>query len=83
MAYSQEEALMQQIDGGGPNVSFETAWQPLCGRFQALNQFAGGLATVFPGTSSVESDFSILKRSKDEFSTALTDFSLEGVLHAK
>ena len=48
-----------------------------------MNNFIGGLATMFPGTSSVESDFSILKWSKDEFSMALNDFSLEGVLHAK
>ena len=82
-AYSKEEATKRQIDAGGPNQSFEAAWEPIQGRFPLLNDFVGGLATVFPGTSSVESDFSILKWSKDEFSMALTDFSLEGVLHAK
>ena len=82
-AYIIEEALKEQIDAGGENESFEAAWEPIRKRFPTLNEFAGGLATVFPGTSNVESDFSILKWSKDEFSMALTDFSLEGVLHAK
>ena len=52
-------------------------------RFPLLNQFIGGFGTVFPGTSTVESDFLILKWSKDDFSTAMMDFSLEGILHTK
>jgi hypothetical protein len=43
----------------------------------------GGLATVFLGTATVESDFSVLKYAKNDYRTALTDFSLEGILHAK
>ena len=82
-AYSKEEATKRQIDAGVPNQSFEAATEPIQGRLPLLNDFVGGLATVFPGTSSVESDFSILKWSKDEFSMSLTNFSLEGVLHAK
>ena len=62
---------------------FEAAWKPFQSRFPMLTQFLGGLGTVFPGTSSVEADFSLLKWSKDDFSAALTDFSLEGILHAK
>jgi hypothetical protein len=45
--------------------------------------FCGGLATAFPGTSSVESDFSIVKWEKDDCQIGLTNFSLEGILHAK
>ena len=81
-AYSKEEATKIQIVAGVPNQSFEVAWEPIQGRFPLLNDFVGGLATVFPGTSIVGYDFFILKWSKDEFSMALTDFSLEGVLHA-
>ena len=66
-----------------PNQSYEAAWEPIQSQFQLLNNFVGGIALFFPGTSSVESDFSILKWSNDEFSMALTDFSLEGVLHEK
>ena len=43
----------------------------------------GGLATVFPDTASVESDFSVLGWEKDTYRSALTDFSLEGLLHAR
>ena len=45
--------------------------------------FCGGIASAFPGTSTVESDFSIVKYEKDEYRMSLTDFSLEGILHSK
>ncbi|KAF4045728.1 hypothetical protein GN244_ATG01900 [Phytophthora infestans] len=61
----------------------EDAWNKVDGKFAALKRFAGGLATTFPGTSTVESDFSILKRKKPPSKSRLTNFSLEGVLHAK
>ncbi len=48
-----------------------------------LREFSGGLATVFPNTASVESDFSVLKWEKDEYRQSLTDLSLEGILHSK
>ena len=41
------------------------------------------MATAFPGTSNVESDFSIVKWEKDVMQMNLSDFSLEGILHAK
>lgn len=46
-------------------------------------QFLGGLASVFPGTSTVESDFSVIGNEKNEYRTSLTDFSLEGILQCK
>ncbi|KAH8944818.1 hypothetical protein BDL97_12G005300 [Sphagnum fallax] len=52
-------------------------------RFPALFEFAGGLASVFPGTSTVEADFSRLRREKDIFKQSLSDFGLECVLHAQ
>jgi hypothetical protein len=45
-------------------------------RFPKLSQFCAGIATVFPGTSTVESDFSVLNWECDEFRSSLTDFSL-------
>jgi len=45
--------------------------------------FCGGLATKFSGTSSVESDFSLIGLEKDEYRTGLNDLSLKGILHAK
>jgi len=46
-------------------------------------QFFGGLASVFPVTSTVESDFSIIGYEKDDYRQALTNFSLEGVMQCK
>jgi hypothetical protein len=52
-------------------------------RFSAIRAFCRDLATSFPNTASVESDFSILGWGKDAFRKSLTDFSLEGILHCK
>jgi len=38
--------------------------------------------TVFPGTATVESDFSV-RREKNDFRKDLSNFGLEGVLQAK
>jgi hypothetical protein len=48
-----------------------------------LRRFWAGLATVFPNSTSVESDFSILKWELDEFRKSLLDLSLEGIFQAK
>jgi hypothetical protein len=53
------------------------------GRFEKLKEFCGGLGTVFPGTATVESDFSIVNFEKNDYRAALTDLSLEGILHSK
>ena len=39
--------------------------------------------SVFPGTSQVESDFSIIKIEKDDFRIFLTDLSIKGILCSK
>jgi hypothetical protein len=36
--------------------------------------FAGGLASIFPGRSTVESDFSVISCEKDKYRTSLTNF---------
>ena len=63
--------------------SFAEAWAPFDNRFEPLKRFFGGLATVFPGTATVESDFSLINWEKDDFRAQLTDLSLEGILHSK
>ena len=45
--------------------------------------FAGGIASMLPNTATVESDFSVIGAEKNMFRQSLTDFSLEGILHAK
>jgi hypothetical protein len=45
--------------------------------------FAGGLASVYPGTMRVKSDFSVIGWEMYKFRSALMDISLEGIMHAK
>ena len=62
---------------------FKDVWLYTSGRFPVLRDFWGGLATVFPGTATVESDFSIVKYAMNDFRNSLKDLLLEGILHAK
>jgi hypothetical protein len=62
---------------------FRESWKLLEGRFEELVDFSGGLATIIPGTATVESDFSVIGWEKDIYRNALTAFSLEGLLHAR
>ena len=52
-------------------------------KYADLRMYCGGIASVMPGTSSVEADFSLIHWTKDPNSSALTDFSLEAILHCK
>jgi hypothetical protein len=59
----------------------DDGWHVLGEKFMLLRHLAGGLATVFPNTAAVKSVFSQTKREKNEFRSALTHFSREGILH--
>jgi len=63
--------------------SFEQCWSPLGSEFEDLQRFCGAIESITPGTSSIESDFSLINRTKDSSSQSLTDFSLESILHCK
>ena len=82
-AYRREDELKRILDTFDHKTTFTEAWQSLVDRMPLLCQFVGGLASVFPGTSTVEADFSVIGWEKDEYRTALTNFSLEGILHCK
>ena len=41
----------------------------------------GGLDTIFPGTSTLESNFLVVKYNKNKNHMSLSDFSLGGILH--
>lgn len=81
--YVKEEAFRSMLDAIDVNTGFCEAWSLVQNRFPKLCEFAGGLASVYPGTARVESDFSIIGWEKDEYRTALMDVSLEGIMHAK
>ena len=83
-AYRTEPPLQTALDEmTGTSVSFQDAWAPVAGRFKMLKEFCGGIATVFPNSTTVEADFSRFGLEKTEYRKSLTDLSLEGVLHSK
>ena len=47
------------------SMSFEKAWRLQAKTYPLLYQLAGVLAPVFPGTSRVENDFSIINWEKN------------------
>jgi hypothetical protein len=62
MAYRRENGILSIVDQHDHTTSFNEAWDSLDGaRFDQLHRFCAGLAIVFPNSTSVESDFSILK----------------------
>jgi hypothetical protein len=81
--YRAECSLRTGIDRCSLMTPFRESWKLLEGRFEELVDFAGGLATIFPGTATVESDFSVIAWEEDIYRSALTDFSLEVLPHAR
>jgi hypothetical protein len=83
-AYRRENDISSIVDQHDHTTSFNEAWDSLDGaRFDQLRHFCAGLATVFPNSTSVESDFLILKWELDEFRKSLLDLPLEGIFQAK
>ena len=83
-AYREESAFKAVVDKcNDGRTDFVAGWAHCTDRFPSLQTFCGGLASVFPNTSTVEADFSVIGWEKDEYRQSLTDFSLEIILHAK
>ena len=59
------------------------AWKPLGSSFELLKRFCGALASVFPTTATVESDFSLINIECDDQRRSLSQLSLAGILHSK
>ncbi|KAI2493008.1 hypothetical protein MHU86_2095 [Fragilaria crotonensis] len=84
MHYRTDDVVKQAIDSLRPTCSFEENWRVLGNAsFPNLIEFCGVIATLFPGTCTVESDFSILRWEKDDFRKSLSDFGLQAVLQTK
>ena len=79
--YRSDDAMRNEIDKHDANTLFNDDWDCVP-RFKRLRAFCGGLATIFPSTKSVESDFLILKWELDDFRTALMHLSLKGIFQA-
>lgn len=54
-----------------------------CFKCKCLRDFAGGLASPFPHTATVESDFSIVQWETDGTRGHLGYYSIEGVMQCK
>jgi hypothetical protein len=72
--------LSDQLAKHNPTTGFDDAWRPVGLSFLVLKQSCGGLASVLPGTATIESDFSALKWEFDEYRSRLTEISLEGMM---
>ena len=78
-----EAGFRQKIEAMDDTISFDDTWKPISASYPLLSMFFGWLATVFPGTSTVESNFSVIGFDKDDYRQSLTNFSLEGILQCK
>jgi hypothetical protein len=81
--YHQDPLLKDMLDSMKDIIAYHDAWVSLRSQFPKLYEFSSGLATIYPGTTRGQSDFSILGWEKDAYRYALMDFSLEGVMHSK
>jgi hypothetical protein len=81
--YNNDQHIKQIIDSYKHTVSFNEVWDKIGVPFNQLRQFCSGLATAFPNTTSIESDFSILKWEKDDNHSSMTDPTLEGIFQCK
>ena len=78
---NNSEVTLDKCDN---TASFETGWSIVkAKKFDVLRDFCGAIASVFPNTATVESDFSVLGWEKDEYRQSLTDLSLEGIIQCK
>lgn len=84
---AREPTLEHTLQKAGSNASgyfnFSKAWSTIYRRFPHSYKIACGLASVLPNTATVEADFSMINYERDWYRSALTSFSLEGILHAK
>lgn len=83
LAYQEEAGIKNSLDALRGVQSMKQCWSSLDESYDLLRMFCGGIATVTPGTSSVEADFSAINWIKDPNSSRMTDFSLESILHCK
>ena len=77
--YENNKAVRDKLDNHNIKTPFNDAWDavPKC---KQLRAFCGGLATVFPNTTAVESDFSIVNWELDEYRSLLMQAKQRAVL---
>jgi hypothetical protein len=82
--HRHDETIRTVIDQSSClKTAFADGWAGVGSPVPSLQRFCGDIASSFPNTATVESNFSILGWEKNFYRACLTDFSLEGILHAK
>ena len=84
--YNREDAFKVRLDKHTHKTGFNQAWSDIDDggqKFSRLRSFVGNLATAFPNTAPVESDYNILKWEKDEFRSSMSHLTIEGIFQAK
>jgi hypothetical protein len=76
-SYHRQPDVKSSIDSFDDSAAYLEAWISLQNTYPLLERFGGGLAAIFPGTSTVESDFSVVKYEKNKNRMSLTDASPE------
>ena len=84
-AIRESPKLKKVVSAHTYKTSFDDAWDALPPKpvLTHLRAFCGGLATAFANTTSVESDFSILKCEEDPHRSCLMALSVEGIFQTK
>jgi hypothetical protein len=58
--------VTSSIDSIDDSAAYRDAWIGPQNTYPLLERFVGVLATIFPGTSNVKSDFSVVKYEKNK-----------------
>lgn len=76
------EAALKDGLAARTHLDFSTSWAPCGSRFQALEIFAAGLATVTP-TSRVDGNVTLMGVRRSAYRAGMANFALEGTMYSK
>ncbi|CEG50521.1 uncharacterized protein PHALS_00659 [Plasmopara halstedii] len=87
-AFALDENLRCALEMCTPETPFRVAWNLMDARFDSLEAFAGGVATVWPSLVVPVADrnlcdFVLCIKQMEEARLMLSDFELESTLHAQ
>ena len=81
--YRNEVTFKKELDRCNSYETFSDKWNSAANSFPFLLQFASGLNAIMGGSHSVESDFSLLKFTKNEQKSQMTNIALDGQMQSK
>eukprot|EP00173_Palmaria_palmata_P003810 Plantae.Rhodophyta-Palmaria_palmata.ctg4154.p1 GENE.Plantae.Rhodophyta-Palmaria_palmata.ctg4154~~Plantae.Rhodophyta-Palmaria_palmata.ctg4154.p1 ORF type:complete len:185 (-),score=16.55 Plantae.Rhodophyta-Palmaria_palmata.ctg4154:96-650(-) len=82
-AFKTEPQLVSKLENHSMKTMFNDAWDDCGNRFLALREFAGSLLCAFANTTSVESDFSLLKFDFCSNRKSCSNLSIGAIMHGK